>query len=136
MGSTGTAVQWREPNFGAKYPWLMSAPNNSPYPLAKVAKPPQMKRLNVRMPVDLEASVDYLAKLWSALDKAAGLKRRKWKKASVVEQFIKSGIDNFALQIGGWPTTDAERAELLKRPAELLAKIEQLAKANASKAKK
>src|SRR6266545_3308129 len=112
--------QWRGPKNGATVGALMAA---AYYPLNEDQEAERI-RTSVRLPIPEHERVAFLADLWNALDKASGKKRaKKWKAASVIERLVSVGLDGFAGQIGGWPESKAERAEMIKRASEVIDRL-------------
>lgn len=84
------------------------------YPLDRAPSKP-MTRITVELTEDEKAEIQLVADLWNAFDRARGVKEgRKWERKPVLEQFIRTSLENFWEQIGGKPPTAALRESAIK----------------------
>lgn len=73
-------------------------------------------RTSVRLPEEQHEDIELMSELWNELDRALGNRRaKKWKAASVIERLVRVGIEGFWAQAGGRPSTEAARAEMVRR---------------------
>lgn len=122
MVHTGTAVQWRAGKFGANLAAFMK--RVSYYPLDNGEPTVERITTSVRLPADKHSRIEFLAELWNALDRASGKKnKRKWKPASVIARLVDVGLDGFAEQIGGFPDSQEQRREMLKRAEDVIGRL-------------
>lgn len=84
------------------------------YPLDR--KPTsERKQINVSLTDDEKADVQLVADLWNKFDQIRGVKEgRKWERKTVLEQFIRTSLENFWEQIGGRPPTGTLRESAIK----------------------
>lgn len=81
----------------------------SSYPLDTAPAQPVTK-LAVHMTEEEKADLQLVADLWNAFDRARNIKRsRKWETKKVMEQLVRTGLENFWEQVGGKPETGALR---------------------------
>lgn len=90
-------------------------PNGDPYP-EDTPTPPARKGITVRFTEEEAADISLIGALWTAYDKAAKRKNRKWKQAAVVRHAVRMLID----QVRGnheeeWPKSKAEQLEFVRR---------------------
>lgn len=110
----------RAPFFGAKRMALLlrAMSDDDYYPLDLKVEGVRPKT-SIRLPPELHADIEFIAKLWIEFDRVSGKKKsKKWKAHSVMEQFITVGRNKFAKSIGGLPSDEAGRKEYLKQAKE------------------
>ncbi len=122
MQANETSVQWNASEIGASMRIARMAADY--YPFDKEAESPRVAS-TVRLTVEQHQQVKFVADVWNAFDKARGVKRaKKWKPAAVIERFVSIGLDGFADQIGGWPSDETHRRQLIKNAADVAAVLE------------
>jgi hypothetical protein len=104
---------------GAKL-WFLMAPSYYPFDdeedVERVATTVRLR------PIQHE-DIETISDLWNAMDDALGRKRqKKWKASSVIERLLAVGIDGFWEQVGGRPSSKADREAFVKQAVEQLKK--------------
>ncbi len=118
-----TAVQLRTPRNDAKFRSVMA--DYWPRPRERAPKKPVKKATSVRLSPSEKEQIEFLAKLWTAMDRAAEVPdARKWKTATVIERFLRVGLDGFYGQIGGFPATETDRQAVLRRASEVVKRVD------------
>lgn len=130
MHATATGVQFRKSKIGARSGFgfdLAALAMSGYYPLDDDADV-ELKATSVRVPMALYRDIEFIAELWNEFDKVRDVKRpSRWKPSSVMERLLQVGRDGFVAQLGGFPESDEERAEFIRRAkskvADLAAKL-------------
>lgn len=116
----GTAAErWQEPKSGAKVrPEQMA----SDYYPVNVDEDSDQERISITFTAQQIEDLKLIAEIWNALDRALGIERKKWKLQGVVSRLINVGSDAVWQQLGGRPTTKAERDQFVRDVADRISK--------------
>lgn len=85
------------------------------YPLDR-PKAVKRSKTSVRVSEQEKADLQAIAKIWGQMDETLGIGETDgWSPTTVMEQLIRSGIDDAWEQMGGRPPTDDLREEFVRK---------------------